>query len=89
MLVYVGLNLGVDTEAVTNSFAPKIHLRTNCGDAAEDKAACDIELDRLLENDTQSLVSISTAIVMDICRTDGPHYQPAGNNVVQSAEWSG
>jgi hypothetical protein len=29
MLVYVGLNLGVDTEVVTNSFAPKMHLRTN------------------------------------------------------------
>ena len=27
MIAYVGLDLGVDTSEVTNSFAPKFHLR--------------------------------------------------------------
>jgi hypothetical protein len=27
MIAYVGLDLGVDTSTVTNSFAPKLHLR--------------------------------------------------------------
>ena len=66
MLVYVGLNLGVDTEAVTNSFARPRHLRTNGGDAAEDNAARNIELDQLLENNTQPLIANSMrTIVMD------------------------
>jgi hypothetical protein len=28
MIAYVGLDLGVNTSVVTNSFAPKLHLRT-------------------------------------------------------------
>jgi hypothetical protein len=48
MLVYVGLNLGVDTEVVTNSFAPKMHLRKNRQGEAEDlNAGRDMELGQL------------------------------------------
>jgi hypothetical protein len=56
MIAYVGLDLGVDTSVVTNSFAPKLHLRDGQN----------LKVDTEQGQHTQSIRELS--VVLDLCR---------------------
>jgi hypothetical protein len=49
MIAYVGLDLGVDTSRVTNSFAPKFHLRKPPGNLEGD-ANQELDMETVLQS---------------------------------------
>jgi hypothetical protein len=54
MIAYVGLDLGVDTSVVTNSFAPKLYLRKERN----------LRIDTEQGQDTESIRELS--VVLDL-----------------------
>jgi hypothetical protein len=63
MIAYVGFDLGVDTSVVTNSFAPKLHLRK----PLERKLDVDAQQGR----DTGSFTELSVVLDIRPCEDEG------------------